>query len=274
MTLLIAGLDTEAHRTRNGHYSATEPTAGSDVLMVVRISQDRRHAYVVSIPRDSWVEIPKHGLAKINAAYAWGQASLAVQTVEHMTDLRIDHVAVIDWTGFRALTDAVGGVDMTIPADVYDPSRGVRFTKGVHHFDGTQALKYVRQRYGLPRGDFDRAHRQQYFLRELMAQLLAKQTITNPEKLLSLIRAVSETVRVDAGFTTDDMLRLADDAPKLHAGVQFLTAPLAGLGREGKESVVYLDKRLSKPFWQAIKTNQLDAYLAKYDAETLVKTPR
>jgi LCP family protein required for cell wall assembly len=274
MTLLIAGLDTESHRLRDGRYSAEEPTARSDVLMVVRISPDHRRACVVSIPRDSWVEVPGHGLAKINAAYAWGRAPLAVQTVERLTDLRIDHVAVIDWTGFRTLTDAVGGVDVTIPADVYDSSQTVSFTKGVHHFDGAEALKYVRQRYGLPRGDIDRAQRQQYFLRLLMEQLLAKQTVTDPAKLLRLVRAVSETVKVDAGFDTDDMLSLAEDTPKLHDGVQFFTVPIAGLGREGDQSVVYLQERLSKPFWQAVKTDKMAEYLAKYDADSLVQTPR
>ncbi|MBB5870803.1 LCP family protein required for cell wall assembly [Allocatelliglobosispora scoriae] len=274
MTLLVAGLDTESRRTRDGKLTTTEPQARSDVLMVVRISPDRSQASVISIPRDSWVEIPGHRKAKINASYAWGQAPLTVQTVERLTNLRIDHVAIIDWTGFRALTDAVGGVDVTIPADSHDSSQGVTFTKGTHHFDGTQALLYVRQRYGLPRGDIDRVQRQQNFLRLLMTQLLSKETLTDPAKLLGLLRAVSETVRVDSGFTTDDMLSLAADAPKLRTGVRFLTAPVAGLGREGTESVVYLNHTLGKPFWQAVKSDKLDAYVAKHGVDGLAKAPR
>jgi LCP family protein required for cell wall assembly len=274
LTLLLIGLDTESHRTRDGRVTATEPMARSDVLMVIRINAARTAATVASIPRDSWVDIPGHGKAKINASYAWGKSSLTVRAVEKLTDLRIDHVVIIDWTGFRALTDAVGGVDVTIPADTYDRSQGVRFTKGVHHLNGEQALLYVRQRYGLPRGDFDRVQRQQNFISLLLTQLTARETVTEPANLLRLIRAVTSTVRVDEGFSNDEMIDLATNAAKLRGNIRFLTAPVAGTGREGDESVVYLNSRLNQPFWEAIRQDRVDAYVAKHGAETLTTTPR
>ena len=96
---------------------------------------------------------------KINAAYAFGGPSLLIRTVENLTALRIDHFAVVDFAGFRSVVDAVGGIDVGISAATNND--GVDFHQGVNHLDGTQALAYVRQRYGLADGDLDRAQRQQ-----------------------------------------------------------------------------------------------------------------
>ena len=123
--------------------------------MIARLNPDRTVAAVASIPRDSWVDIPGHGHDKINAAYSFGGPSLLVATVENLTQIRIDHFAVIDFAGFRSMVDAVGGIDVGIDAPT--SSDGVAFHQGVNHLDGRAALAYVRQRYGLIGGDFDRA---------------------------------------------------------------------------------------------------------------------
>ena len=84
-------------------------------MMLVHIPADRKGAYVTSIMRDTWLDIPGHGKAKINAAFAYGGVPLAVQTLEGLLDTRIDHVAAIDFEGFKGLTDALGGVEINNP---------------------------------------------------------------------------------------------------------------------------------------------------------------
>jgi LCP family protein required for cell wall assembly len=269
MTLLLIGLDNESK----------ESMGRSDTLMVARITPDRRHVYVVSIPRDSWVEIPGHGTHKINAAYAFGGTTLAIRTVEQLTGVRIDHVAVMGWEGFRAMTDAVGGVAITIPEETWDSSQGVRFTAGTHILNGREALTYVRQRYGLPRGDLDRMHRQQNFLRALMTQVIARDTLTDPGKLSAFLEAAGGAIKVDSGLSNDDLWSLALDAPKLRDGVQFMNAPIDRLDRvvdaDGSEqSVVYLDDPANKELWHAVGSDTVDAYLAQHGGDVLGATTR
>ena len=86
--------------------------------MIVHIPANRKGAYIISIPRDSWVTIPGHGQAKINAGFSFGGPTLMVQTVESVTGVRIDHVAIVDFDGFKQITDALGGVQITVPQTV------------------------------------------------------------------------------------------------------------------------------------------------------------
>ena len=138
--------------------------------MVVHVQADRKAAYVVSIPRDSWVTIPGHGKAKINAAFSWGGPSLMVRTVESVTGVPIDHVVVADFTGFKtAHRPARRRRHQAIPQATSDERH--TWTAGVHHMDGEEALDYVRQRHNLPNGDFDRVRRQQNWIRAVLRKL-------------------------------------------------------------------------------------------------------
>jgi len=260
LTLLLAGIDSERD---------TSP-ARSDALMLVRITADRRHAYVVSLPRDSWVNIPGHGMDKVNAAYAYGGQTLAVRTVERLTKVRVDHVAVVDMAGFRELTDALGGVVLTVPEDVTDP-HFVSFAAGTRRFDGAAALAYVRERQGLPRGDLDRVRRQQEFLKAVLQQLAQE---NDPLRLAAALDAATRTVAVDKGFGTGEMVRLLLDFRKLRGEVTFLTVPVAGVGMVGEASVIFLDAKLGPAFWKAIGTDRLDDYLSTHDTELLTAPPR
>ncbi|GAA4465218.1 LCP family protein [Phytohabitans houttuyneae] len=260
LTILLAGIDSEQD---------TSP-ARSDALMLVRLTADRHHAYVVSLPRDSWVNIPGHGMDKVNAAYAYGGQTLAVRTVERLTKVRIDHVAVVDMAGFRELTDALGGVVLTVPEQVTDP-HFVSFPAGTRRFDGAAALAYVRERRGLPRGDLDRVRRQQEFLRAVLQQMGQED---DPRRLAAALDAVTRTVAVDKGFGTGEMLRLLLGFRKLDGEVTFLTAPVTGTGMVGDASVVFLDTKLGPPFWKAVGTDRLDDYLSTHDTELLTAPPR
>jgi LCP family protein required for cell wall assembly len=219
---------------------------------------DRKHAYVVSIPRDSWVRIPGRGRAKINAAYAFGGPTLAIRTVEQVTGIRIDHFGVIDWNGFMSLTDALGGVTLTSEKE------------GRRHLNGEQALAFVGERYALPRGDLDRVQRQQAFLRAVVDKTLAEGALTHPLKLRRVLGSVTDTVSVDSGLSNNDLRRLALSLRTLRRDdLTFVTAPVAGLDSVQGQSIVRLDERRGQAFWGAVATDDLTTYIDEYGADTL-----
>jgi LCP family protein required for cell wall assembly len=277
VNILVAGSDTRsaAQTTGTGAVGAEwAPGAQrSDTIMLVHIDGDREQASVISIPRDSWVNIPGFGMNKINAAFSLGGPSLYVATIELLTGVRIDHLAVIDLQGFANLTDALGGVTVDIPRTVSDPSTGMVWHAGVQKLDGDQALLYVRQRYGLPGGDFDRIKRQQYFLRQLMLQTLSAGTLANPFKFHSALSAVATNLSVDDEFSNGEMRSLAFSLRNLRLGdVDFLTVPLNGTGRRGAASVVLLNKRADASLFKAVRIDDVGTWLATHEGDTIGAT--
>jgi LCP family protein required for cell wall assembly len=237
----------------------------TDTLMLVHVDGDRRGATVISLPRDSWVHIPGYGMNKINAAFSLAGPSLAVQTLETLTGVRIDHLAVIDWEGFRELTDAVGGVTVTVPATVYDGARGITWTAGQHTLDGEQALAYVGQRYGLPGGDLDRVRRQQYFLDTLMEDSLHTQMRKSPTMVLDFVDTLTRYLSVDEEWGSHDMARLALSLRGLRsADIRYVTAPVSGLGWEGAQSVVRLDAVRGAALWRAVRQDRMDLWADRH----------
>lgn len=235
----------------------------SDAMMLVHIDADRDDVTVVSLPRDSWVEVPGHGGAKINASFSYGGPSLAVRTVEQLTGVRIDHLAVVDWDGFRELTDAVGGITVDVPDTVHDSARDVTWTAGEHHLDGREALDYVGQRYGLPGGDLDRVRRQQVLLATLAEETLAMRS--SPRLVLDFIDMLGRHVSVDEEWSTREMASLAWSLR--HVGeddVRYLTAPVSGFGWEEAQSVVRLDHRVGAGLWAAVRQDRLDAWATRH----------
>lgn len=236
-------------------------------MMVVHIDGDRRGASVVSLPRDSWVPIPGHGMGKINAAYSWGGPSLAVQTVEGLTGVRIDHVAIVDWDGFKAVTDALGGVDVQVPETVTDTIRHVTWTAGTHHLTGQDALNYVGQRYGLPGGDLDRVRRQQAFFRGLAQTVMTRNVATHPRRLYDLLDTFTKHLSVDSGWSTRDMIGLALSLRHLGgADVRYLTVPVSGTGREGAQSVVRLVPG-ADGLWRAMRRDGMADWAARHGVD-------
>ncbi|CAM3267249.1 LCP family protein [Nocardioides dubius] len=238
----------------------------SDTMMLAHLEAGRRAAQVVSIPRDSWVDIPGEGRSKINAAFSWGGPELAVRTVEQNFGIYIDHVVVVNFGGFEDISEAVDGVTVFVPEEVgadprYKPS-GV-WERGYHNLEGKPALGYVRQRYGLPGGDFDRIDRQQNFLRSLLDKLASRGTLLNPVRLTRLTQKLSELIAVDDTLTSGKMREIALSSRHLRSsGIRFVTLPNNGSGMEGSASVVKVDFKRATSMFEAIASDQFEAWLS------------
>lgn len=214
----------------------------TDAMMLVQLSGDREAVTVMSIPRDSWVSIPGHRDNKINAAFAFGGPSLAVHTVEQLTGVRIDHVAIADFDSFASLTDELEGVDITLTQPL--TAGGTTLQPGAHRLNGEQALRYARERKNVAGGDFGRVQRQQNWMRSIMLRTFERDVLTNPARLMGFLETVSKSVAVDENLTIGDMRGLAISARNLRpGGVRFITAPYTGTGwsPDGRQSIVNLD---------------------------------
>lgn len=257
VTFLLGGLD-GAEKVDVDERGA----ARTDTIMLVHIPDGRDRAYVVSIPRDTYIDIPGEGQNKINAAYSFGGTQLFIATIEQLTGIRIDHLAIIDWTGFEALTDALGGVPLHFDEEVVLADDTV-LPPGDHVLSGAEALQYVRERKELPGGDFDRVKRQQNYLRGLMNEMLSSGTLTDLGTVTDVANAVGEAARVDDQLSATGMAQLGFSMRNLRGpNVTFMTVPTDGTGMAGSQSIVNYDKERADQLWAALKNDDMDAFLA------------
>ncbi|WP_131739568.1 LCP family protein [Actinomadura roseirufa] len=264
---LLVGSDSRADAATTGDGGAVwQPgRQRTDTIMLLHLPADRRRAYVISFPRDSWVGIPGYGNQKINAAFSFGGPKLLIETVEALTGIRVDHYGAIDFAGFKSMTDALGGVTVDIKQSVYDPARKTQWNAGRQKLDGERALLFVRQRYNLPNGDFDRIRRQQAFLGALAKQAADGGTVTNPLKLDRFLSAFTKSISVDDGVSGGKLRSLALSLRHLHASdVTFLTTPYRGTGTRGRQSVVLLDQAKAKALFSAVKTAEMPEYVRRH----------
>ena len=236
----------------------------TDAIMIVQVSGDRKTVSVMSIPRDSWVEIPGHGQGKINAAYSYGGPSLTIHTVENLTGIHIDHFAVANFESFVALTDDIGGVRVNLKTP--QSLAGKEFGTGAQVLNGQQALAYTRERSSLPGGDLDRVRRQQTWMRSIVSSVLTNGTLSSPTALYSFLKTASRTVAVDESFTLNQMQSLALETRHLHSNdMKFMTVPTAGTGTSvDGQSIVKLDSDADAPLFKAFAEDRVSAYLAEH----------
>jgi len=186
-TILLLGTDHAETVDRVGSRRA-------DSIMLVRTDPKRHRLHYLTIPRDLRVEIPGHGANKVNAAFQLGGAELAIQTVRAFTGLEINHVALVDFGSFRGLIDAMGSIDVDVPAPILankfdcpyatqaecDRWAGWRFERGQQSMDGRRALIYARVRKNSlspPESDLTRAARQQQVVQSMTDKLLRPTTL-------------------------------------------------------------------------------------------------
>ncbi|QFG23756.1 LCP family protein [Actinomadura sp. WMMB 499] len=264
---LLVGSDrrSETQTTGQGSDGWKPGEQRTDTIMLMHLPADRSKAYMISFPRDSWVDVPGYGKQKINAAFSYGGPKLLIQTIEGLTGVRIDHYGAIDFAGFESMVDALGGVTVNIKKSVYDPARKVNWQAGKQELDGEEALLFVRQRYNLPNGDFDRMKRQQALLRALAKKAADNGTLTNPLKLDRFVSALTKSISVDDGMSGGDLRSFAVGLRHLRVSdVTFLTAPHKGTGMVQKQSVVFLDPPKAKALFDAVKSAGMPAYVQRY----------
>ena len=262
VNILVLGTDSRTSASDPSQWK--EGAQRTDAIMIVQVSGDRKTVSVMSIPRDSWVEIPGHGQGKINAAYSYGGPSLTIHTVENLTGIHIDHFAVANFESFVALTDEIGGVRINLKTP--QTLAGKELGAGAQVLDGQQALAYTRERSSLPNGDFDRVKRQHTWMRSIVSRVLTNGTLSSPTALYSFLKTASRTVAVDESFTLNQMQSLALETRHLHSNdIRFMTVPTAGTGTSTDgQSIVTLDADADAPLFKAFAEDRVRAYLTEH----------
>lgn len=257
--ILLLGSD-----TRSGSEAALVSGSRADTIMLMHIPADGKGVYLVSIMRDTWVNIPGYGPAKINAALNYGGISLQVATVENLVGVKIDHVAEMEFEGFKSLVNSVGGVDVQVPFD-FDINAW-SFHQGIQHMDGGAALAFVRARYQFADGDYQRVRNQRAFLRGLYSTMKAKGALNNVASFQSAVESVAGYVRVDQGLDAMQIAQIA--APVLTSGdttMRMTTLPNAGPGWSyDGQSIVLVSQAANAQLANALQHDTMDQFMATY----------
>ncbi|GLW17803.1 LCP family protein [Streptomyces kronopolitis] len=273
LNFLVVGTDgrdklTAAEKQR--YHLGGVPCHCTDTLMLVHLSADRDRASVVSLPRDSYAEVPAHTDAvtgaqrpvhaiKLNAAYAEGGPNLTVRTVEHMTGVHIDHYLEVDFTSFMRSVDAVGGVEICTVRPLRDSYTGLALPVGKSQLNGGQALQYVRSRHIDGSADLGRMQRQQRFLAALIHRITSSGVLMNPIRFRDVADTMLRSVRADSGFGAGDLVDLGQAMRGFTpSSSEFTSVPLTGTARTvpGVGSTVQWDPVQAPKLFQAIREDK------------------
>jgi len=275
MNYLLVGSDTreglskeELKALRVGSI-ATAAGKRSDTMLLVHISKARDKAVMISIPRDTFALIPEHtsksgklipaAYSKINSSFNWGGAPLLIQTIEEMTELKIDHYIEINFAGFARIVDSIGGVEVCTKKDINDPKSHLILEAGVHTLNGIESLKYVRTREFDGLGDLGRMQRQQAFMSAVLRKATSAGVLLNPVTMTSFINSSLSAVTTDSELKNSDLIALAKQMKSLStSSVRTLTVPLSNLNyySNGVTSAVLWDPVLAPQLWTRLREDQ------------------
>jgi len=245
---------------------ATVGGYNTNTLILIHVPADGKKAVAVSIPRDNYVNVPGYGMKKIKEAYGYAKyaedsklykegvkqplrerlsrdagrvATLA--TVSQFLDVPIDHFAEVNLIGFYDLANALGGIQVCLNKAVSDTKySGAVFPAGLQTISGADALKFVRQRHGLPNGDLDRTHRQQAFIAGVITKFRTQGIFGDIGKISALLDVAKKDVVIDSGF---DVLGFLPQAKALTSGnIKFHTLPIEGYVMRNSQSVNLVDE--------------------------------
>lgn len=256
-TYLLAGSDSrEGGIPEDGTLGAR-----TDTIMVLHVPESGPSA-LISLPRDTYSEIPGYGADKLNASFAWGGPALLVQTVEGLSGLTVDHYVEVGFTGVEGVVTAVDGVELCLDRDVNEPLSGLVWTAGCHVADGPTALAFARMRYDDPEGDIGRAKRQQQLISALTGEVTDTSLLTSPGRQVSLVRAGTDALVLSEGSSILDLGRLAlafrrATGPEGITGTPPISNPDHRPGGVG--STVLLDPDQAPAFWVGIRDGSLPA---------------
>ena len=274
--ILLIGLD--SRRDNNGKPISPELTKllhvgpasiggyNTNTLILIHIPAKGKQAVAISIPRDDYVNVPGYGMKKIKEAYGYakyaedsklykegiqqplrerlardaGRVS-TIATVSQFLDVPIDHFAEVNMLGFYDLTNALGGIQVCLNKAVNDTQySGAVFPAGLQTISGADALKFVRQRHGLPNGDLDRTHRQQAFIAGVITKFRTQGIFGDIGKISALLNVAKKDVVIDSGF---DVIGFLPQAKALTGGnIKFHTLPIEGYVMRNSQSVNLVDE--------------------------------
>lgn len=222
----------------NDARSGNPNSARADAIHLVGVNTKTMRGGILSFPRDSWVNIPGRGSAKINESLYAAGPERVVQTIENLTRIRIDYYVMTGFLGFKGIIRKVGNVSYRIPFRLFDPSgSGADLKAGKQSLSPTDSLAFVRTRHNFPRGDIDRSTNQGKFLRAMLGEL-QKDIDDNPGALMRWIAAGREFTRLDV--PPDELFRLAVLATQIkNERVGNVTVPVS-IGSVGASSVVFI----------------------------------
>ncbi len=266
LTVLLTGTDTPPP-----HASAAAKHHISGLVMLLHLNANKVSGAAVSIPPNAMVSVPGHGSMPIQSALVLGGPTLLIQTVEQLTDVRVDHYAVIDFPHVAKVIDALGGVDLQVPQTV--SSLGYTFNAGLNHMDGKASLAYVRQPTKL--SEQGRVQRQQALLRAVITKVGHQHLLSNPVTTFGVLNAFTQALSVDSNFTNTELSNLASELSRLSAnnGV-YITAPAQATGTYKGQPTVFLNTAQSAPLWQAIRKDSVAAYAQQYPNAVTPAAPK
>ncbi len=252
LNILLAGVDRRSGLTPRQQaelHVGRDMSFNSDTMMLIHLSTNHTRVTVVSLPRDSWVDIPGHGMNKINAAYGLGGPKLVVATVQEATGLIINDYVEVNFLGFVKVINALGGVDVCLPEAVNDPYSGLDLSAGKHHVDGITALKFARDRHSFASEDLARIDNQQRMLASLLNEAISGGTLANPVRLSHFLSSALSAVKVDRDL---NVAALADQMRNISpSNVEFTTVPIENSNYwtpTGQAAVLWDTKSASRLF--------------------------
>ncbi|MEU1669575.1 LCP family protein [Streptomyces sparsogenes] len=235
--ILLIGSDNRGGKG-NGKYGRDTGTQRSDTTILLHLQAGGKSATAVSIPRDLMVDIPactgadgKRGTARFaqfNWAFEFGGPACTIRTVEKLTGIRVDHHMIVDFSGFKKMVNAVGGVEVCLKEPVDDDEAHLRLPAGRQVLHGEQALGFVRARYSIGDGsDTERIGRQQEFLGSLVKKLQSNGVLLNPTRLYPVLDAATSSLTTDPGLNSlRDLYDLASGMRHIPRDkIRFLTIP-------------------------------------------------
>ncbi|MFI6320458.1 LCP family protein [Nonomuraea sp. NPDC050556] len=243
LNVLIVGSDTrEGDNAKYGRDASKDVGFGkrTDTILLMHISPNRDNVQVLSFPRDSMVNIPRckdpktktimNGrLDMINSAYNSGGISCTIETIQTLTQIHIDHYVEVDFSGFKSIINAIGGVSMCFKQPIDDKNSKLHITAGNHKLTGEQALAFMRLRHYGDGSDLSRITRQQQLLSKMVQQVTKDGLLGNPTKLLDIVSKVATSVTMDPDLGDDPqkLISIAGSAKSLSAsGVKFIKIPV------------------------------------------------
>jgi len=256
---LIVGSDSRAGlNSEDEERLATGDAKGqrTDTVILLHIPDNSEKATMVSLLRDSYVDIPGKGKNKLNAAYAFGGPKLLAQTVEKATNLRLDHYIEIGFGGFAGIVDDVGGVEMCLDKPMKDPKAGIDLPAGCQTLNGANALGYVRTR-ATPSADLDRVVHQRQFVGALMSKVTSFGTLINPFRLVPTIADVPDAITLDEGDHVHNLPSLGFAMAGAGSGKTITTTvPFGGTKNVGSVgSVVVWNDAKAKTLFDALRND-------------------